>query len=160
MNNFIEESNVTPVTLSLELEAAVIEHKLEQDEDIYVTESGFFPCWIRILKSSGYIGFTTYILFRQSSTRLDRLELANRLNKRNYMTTNHVDGNKLIIDHVLCYKSGILKETFIRGLRQYSSAICNSISEIDTDYKVLMPLGANEPEDATNDETDKPSAVE
>ena len=160
MSNLIEESNVTPVTLSLELEAAVLEHKLEDDEGIYVTESGFFPCWIRVLKNSGYVGFTTYILFRQSSTRSDRLELANRFNKRNYMTTNHVDGNKLIIDHVLCYKSGILKETFIRGLRQYSSAICNSISEIDPEYKVLMPLGASKPDDITNDEADKPSAVE
>ena len=160
MSILIEEKDVTPVTLSLELEAAVLEHKLEDDEGIYVTESGFFPCWIRVLKNSGYVGFTTYILFRQSSTRSDRLELANRFNKRNYMTTNHVDGDKLIIDHVLCYKSGILKETFIRGLRQYSSAICNSISEIDPEYKVLMPLGASEPDDITKDEADKPSAVE
>ena len=42
MSNFIDESNVTPITLSLELEAAVIEHKLEDDEGIYVTEDGFF----------------------------------------------------------------------------------------------------------------------
>ena len=156
MNNLIEESNVTPVTLSLELEAAVLEHKLEDDEGIYVTESGFFPCWIRILKNSGYVSFTTYILFRESSTRMDRLELANRFNKINYITTNYVDGDKLTIDHVLCFRSGILKETFIRGLRQYSSAICNSITEIDPNYKVLLPLGTTEPEDATNDEADKP----
>ena len=160
MSNLIEEKDVTSVTLSLELEAAVLEHKLDEDGEIYVTESEFFPCWIKILKNSWYVGFTTYILFRKSSTRLDRLELANHFNKRNYMTTNHVDADKLIIDHVLCYRSGILKETFIRGLRQYSSAICNSISEIDPDYKVLMPLGATEPEDATNDEADKPSTVE
>lgn len=156
MSNLIEEKDVTPVTLSLELETAVLEHKLEEDEAIYVTESGFFPCWIRVLKSSGYVGFTTYILFRQSSTRLDRLELANRFNKRNYMTTNHVDGDKLKIDHVLCYKSGILKETFIRGLRQYSSAICNSISEIDPDYIVLLPLGETESDETTNEQANKP----
>lgn len=156
MSNLIEESNVTPVTLSLELEAAVLEHKLEDDEGIYVTESGFFPCWIRVLKNSGYVGFTTYITFRDSSTRLERLELANRFNKRNYMTTNYVDGDKLIIDHVLCYRNGILKETFIRGLRQYSSAICNSISDIDPDYKVLMPLGENESDETTNEEAGKP----
>ena len=156
MSNLIEEKDVTPVTLSLELEAAVLEHKLEDDEGIYVTESGFFPCWIRILKNSGYVGFTTYIMFRNSSTRLERLELANRFNKRNYMTTNYVDSDKLIIDHVLCYRSGILKETFIRGLRQYSSAICNAISDIDPDYKVLMPLGENESDHATNKEAGKP----
>lgn len=156
MSNLIEEKDVTSVTLSLELEVAVLEHKLEQDEAIYVTESGFFPCWIRVLKSSGYVGFTTYIMFRDSSTCLQRLELANRFNKRSYITTNHVDDDKLIIDHVLCYRSGILKETFIRGLRQYSSAICNAISEIDPDYKVLLPLGETESDETTNEQADKP----
>ena len=156
MSNLIEEKDVTSVTLSLELEVAVLEHKLEQDEAIYVTESGFFPCWIRVLKSSGYVGFTTYIMFRDSSTCLQRLELANRFNKRSYITTNHVDDDKLIIDHVLCYRSGILKETFIRGLRQYSSAICNAISKIDPDYKVLLPLGETESDETTNEQADKP----
>ncbi|NDP63454.1 YbjN domain-containing protein [Polaromonas sp.] len=156
MCNLIEEKDVTPVTLSLELETAVIEHKLEQDEDIYVTEGGVFPCWIKVIKNSGYIGFTSYIMFRKTSSYLDRLELANRFNKRNYMTTNHVDGDKLMIDHVLCYKSGILKETFIRGLRQYSSAICNSITEIDPGYIVLLPLGETESNETTNEQADKP----
>lgn len=44
MSNFIEVKDVTAVTLSLELKTAVIEHRLEKDESIYVTESGFFPC--------------------------------------------------------------------------------------------------------------------
>ena len=151
MSNLIDEKNVTPITLSLELEAAVIEHKLEEDEVIYVTEGGFFPFWIRVLKNSGYVGFSTYIMFRESSTHLERLELANRFNKRNYITTNYVDGDKLIIDHVFCYRSGILKETFIRGCRQYSSAICNSISDIDPDYMVLMPLSEPQQEDAASE---------
>ena len=64
MSNLIEEKDITAVTLSLELEVAVIEHKLEDDQAIYVTENGFFPCWIRVLKNSGYVGFSTYILFR------------------------------------------------------------------------------------------------
>ena len=140
MNRLIEELNVNPVTLSLELEAAVIEHKFDDDGEIYVTEG--FPFWIKILKSSGYVGFTTYIMFRQSSTLLERLELSNRFNKRNYFTTSFVDGEKLIIDHVLCFKSGLLSETFIRGSRQYANAISTSLSEIDSDNKVLLPLGA------------------
>lgn len=156
MSNLIEESNVSAVTLSLELEVAVIEHNLEEDESIYVTEDGFFPFWIKVLRNSGYISFNTYIMFRESSTHLERLELSNQFNRRNYLTTTFVDDEKLRIDHVLCYRSGILKETFIRGCRQYSLAICHSISEIDPDYKVLLPLGESESEDATNDESDKP----
>jgi hypothetical protein len=149
MSILIVEKDVTPITLSLELEAAVIEHKLEEDEGIYVTEG--FPFWVRVLKKSSYVGFTTYVMFRGTSTYLERLDLANRFNKRSYMTTNHVDGDKLIIDHVLCYRSGILKETFIRGCRQYSSAICNAISEVDPDYEVLMPLGETEPKISENE---------
>ena len=156
MSILIAEKDVTPVTLSLELEAAVIEHRLEQDEDIYVTEGGFFPCWIKVIKTSGYVGFTTYIIFRKTCSYLDRLELANHFNRRNYITTSHVDDDKLIIDHVLCYRSGILKETFIRGMRQYSSAICNAISEIDPNYKVLIPLGETESGDVSHDQAGKP----
>ena len=148
MSNLIEAKDVTTVTLSLELEAAVIEHTLEDDEAIYVTESGFFPCWIRVLKNSGYVGFTTYLMFRESSTRLERLELANQFNKRNYVTTAYVNSEKLIIDHVLCYRSGILNETFIRGCRQYCIAIGHSINEIDSEYKVLIPLAADQKEEA------------
>ena len=151
MRDLIEEKDVSPVLLSLELEAAVIEHRLEDDEQIYVTEDGFFPCWIRVLKNSGYVAFTTYTLFRESSTYLERLELSNRFSKRNYMVTSYVDGEKLICDHVLCYRGGILKETFIRACRQYSTAIRQSISEIDPDYKVLLPLGTTQQEKAENE---------
>ena len=146
MSNLLEEINVTPVILSLELESAVIEHRLEDDEGIYVTEDGFFPFWIRVLKNSGYVGFTTYMVFRNSSTRLDRLELANSFNKRNYMTSSYVSDDRLIIDHVLCFRSGLLKETFIRGCRHYSSAIVSSIKQFDSESNILVPLGKTEPQ--------------
>ena len=154
MSNLIEESNVTPVTLSLELETAVIEHKLEDDEGIYVTEDGFFPFWIRVLNSSGFVGFTTYIVFRKSTTRLERLELANSFNKRNYLTSSFVNDEKLTIDHVLNFRNGLLKETFIRGCRQYSSAIESSIKKIDPTFKVLVPLGETEIDTRISSEID------
>ena len=155
MSNLIEESNVTPVTLSLELESAVIEHKLEDDEGIYVTEDGFFPFWIRVLNSSGFVGFTTYIVFRKSSTRHERLELANSFNKRNYMTSSFVNDDKLTIDHVLNFRSGLLKESFIRGCRQYSSTVESSIKQLDPHYNLLMPLGEVELDTRISGEIDR-----
>ena len=150
MSNLIEETNVTPVTLSLELETSVISHELQDDEGIYVIEDGFFPFWIRILKNCGFVGFNTHISFRESATYLEKLELSNRFNKMNYMLTTYVNDEKLIIDHVLCYRSGLLKETFIRGCRQYSHAISHSIFEIDPEYLVLKPLGESESNNTTS----------
>ena len=151
MTVLLEEENVTAVKLSLELERAVIQHELQEDGGLYITEDSWFPCWVRILKNSGFVGFTTYITFRKSSTHLQRLELANLFNKKNYLTTAFVDGEKLIIDHVLGYRGGMLTETFIRGCRQYSASIGRSLSDFDPDYQVLLPLGETESEDAESE---------
>ena len=151
MTVLIEEASVTAVNLSLYLEEAVIQHELQEDEGIYVTEDRFFPCWIRVLKKSGFIGFSTYAVFRNSSARIERLEFANQINSKNFMTTAYVDSEKLIMDHVLNYRDGMLKETFIRGCRQYSGSIEKSISEPDPDYKVLRRLNETEPEDVENE---------
>ena len=62
------------------------------------------------------------------------------------MTSTYVNDDQLIIDHVLCFRSGLLKETFIRGCRHYSSAIISSIKQIDPETKILVPLGETEPE--------------
>lgn len=151
MSNLIEESDVTPVNLSLHLELAVIEHKLEDDHGIYVTEDNFFPFWIRVLKNFGFVGLTTYIIFRKSSTHLQRLELANKFNCKNWIGTAYVDDDRLKIDHVLSYRDGLLTENFIRICRQYTGAIRESLAAFDPDYKILRPLGETEPEDAENE---------
>ena len=152
MSNLIEEKDVTPVNLSLYLERAVIEHKLQDDHGIYVTEDGWFPFWIRVLEKRGFVGLTTYILFRNSSTHLQRLKLANKFNRRNWMGTAYLgDDNKLKIDHSLSFRDGMLTETFVRACRQYSGAIRESIPAFDPDYEMLLPLGETESEDAENE---------
>lgn len=162
MNRLIEEIDVSIVNLSLELELAVIEHCLQEDRKLYVIEQNFFPFWIQILKTPCFVGFTTYLMFRENTTLLQRLELANQFNQDTYMSSAHVEKDMLKIEHVLTYKNGILSETFIRGCRQYSGGISLFISEYDPCYKVLTRLteSPTQPDDITNDEADKPSAVE
>lgn len=156
MNRLIEEINVTAVNLSLELERAVIEHKLQEDEGIYVTEDGWFPFWIRILKSNGFIGFTTYLMLRKNSTTLQRLELANQFNSDTYMSSAYVVEDMLKIDHVLSYRNGMLSETLIRACRQYSGGIGLFITEHDPNYQVLMRLTEAETDVVVNEVGDKP----
>ena len=140
MNELIEESDVTAVTLSLHLERAVVNHELQEDEGIYVTEDNWFPFWIRILKQPGLIGFVTYINFRKSSTRLQRLELANAFSCETYMSTAFVENDVLKMTHAISYRNGLLTETLIRACRQYSGGICLAIDEFDPEYKILMRL--------------------
>ena len=160
MNRLIEETDVSIVNLSLELERAVIEHRLQEDEKLYVIEQNFFPFWVQILKTPCFVSFTTYLMFRENTTLLQRLELTNQFNQDTYMSSAHVVQNMLRIEHVLTYKNGILSETFIRGCRQYSGGISLFISEYDPDYKLLMQLteSATQPDDFTNEEVNNPEA--
>lgn len=140
MSNFIEESNVSIIALSLHLERAVVKHELQDDAGIYVTEDNWFPFWIRILKQPGLIGFVTYINFRKSSTRIQRLELANQFNCESYMVTAFINDDILKMTHTISYRDGLLNETLIRVCRQFSRDIGFAIAEFDPEYKILMRL--------------------
>ncbi|WP_041376832.1 YbjN domain-containing protein [Polaromonas naphthalenivorans] len=151
MSDFIPESDVTPVTLSLHLERAVVQHRLEDDEAIYVTEDDWIPFWIRILKKPGFVGFVTYFNFRKSSTSLQRLELANEFNRETYMSSAFVKDDILKITHVISYRDGLLTETLIRACRQFSGGISLAIDEFDPEYKILMRLMKTEPESESSE---------
>ena len=141
MINLIEENDVTYVTLSLELERASIMYETrEEGQSLYVTEDNFFPFWIRIRKNSGLIGLGTYLKFRSSATELQKLTLANEFNRCAFGITAYKDGDQLKIDHVLNYRSGILRESFIKVSRNFSSVITKSICDHDPSYDLLMPL--------------------
>lgn len=150
MNRLIEEIDVTIVNLSLELERAVIEHRLQEDEKLYVIEDNFFPFWLQILKTPSFVGFTTYLMFRKNSTLVQRLELVNRFNQDTYMSSAYVVEDMLRIEHVLTFKNGILSETLIRGCRQFSGGIGLFISEYDPNYQILMRLTESKCEGAKN----------
>ena len=67
MSMLIEEKDVTAVNLAVELERAVVQHVLSEDGSIYVTEDGWFPFWIRIQESAGYVTFKTHTNFKRST---------------------------------------------------------------------------------------------
>lgn len=150
MNNFIEEKDVTTINLAVDLERAVIEHSLDEDNSIYVSEDGWYPFWISVLESAGFVSLKTHCNFKKSTSHLQRLELCNELNKNNYLFTAYVMEDRLMFDYVLNFRDGLLRETFIRTCRQFSSRIERGLNKVDADNDFVLLPGTSEPEDESS----------
>ena len=151
MSMLIEEKEVTAVNLAVELERAVIQHVLDDDESIYVTEDGLFPFWVRIHKGSGFVSFKTHTNFRKSTTHVQRLELCNELNMKNFMITAYTQDDRLFLDYVLIYRDGLLRETFIRGCRQFARIVEKGLEQVDPENNFVLPPGNTELQDETGE---------
>ena len=147
MSIVIEESDVSAISIALELERAVISHTLNDDERIYVTEDDWYPFWINLHKKAGLILFTTYTYFKKAATTAQRMEVCNELNKRSYMLTAYFLDHRLCIDYALSYRDGLLRETLIRSCRLYVKNIGNGLGEIDPDCSLVLRPGQIEPND-------------
>lgn len=147
MSILIEEKDVTAVNLAVELEQAVIGHVLDEDKSIYVTEDGWFPFWIRIQENAGHVTFRTYTKFKKSTSHLQRLELCNELNAKNYLVTSCVKDDQLLFDYILNYRDGLLRETFIRSCRQFARNLEKGLELVDPENDFVLPPGKTEPED-------------
>ncbi len=147
MNMLIEEQDVTAVNLAVELERAVIQHVLDDDGSIYVTEDHWFPFWIRVQKSQGYVAFTTYTQFKKTTPHLQRLELCNALNATSYLVTAYVQDEQLRLDCVLNYRGGLLRENFVRACRQFAASLAKRLERVDPDNDFIWPPGKTEPAD-------------
>lgn len=148
MTILIEEENVTAVNLSLELERAVIQHELQDDEGIYVTEDNWFNFWIRILKRRGYVGLSTHTRFKKSSSHLQKLDFCNKINSQYFMISAYTtDDDTLKLDHVINFRDGMLRETFIRSCRQFSRTLEVAMMELDPKNDLVLRPGEVETED-------------
>ena len=147
MSTLIEEKDVSAVNLAVELERAVIQHVLQDDESIYVTEDGWFPFWIRVQENNGYLTFKTYTRFKRAASHLQRLELCNEFNASNYVVTSYVQGDTLYFDCIVNFRDGVLRETFIRTCRQFSKNIEKGLSQVNVDDTFVLRPGKTEPED-------------
>lgn len=123
MHLFIEQDKVSLVTLSLELEQATMEHTLEDNERIYVSENGMFPFWIRVYPRWQLISFRTYLRPEPSFAQADRYIFCNRLNGELLFPALHVYEDRLYADHAISYRDGLICSQFIRMCRAYVTAV-------------------------------------
>ena len=147
MSTLIEEKDVTAVHLAVELEQAVIQHVLDEDQSIYVTEDGWFPFWIRVQNHNGYVTLKTHTNFKRATSHVQRLELCNELNAFNFLVTSYVSGDTLYFDCIVNYRDGLLRETFIRTCRQFTRTIEKGLAQVDADNTFVLPPGKTEPEE-------------
>ena len=151
MSNLIEEKDMTTVTLSLQFEKAFIEHRLQDNESIYVTEDCFYPFWVKVLNNRHFVGLSTHTLFRKKTTQFQRLEFCNRINYQYFMVTSYMtNDDRLKFDYVMNFRDGLLDSTFIRGCREFSQTIEAALRDLDPDNEVVLRPGHSEKEDAEN----------
>lgn len=144
MCTVIDDKNVSAITLSLELEQAVINHQVRDDYELYVTEAGWFPFWIYVSKGNGQIILKTYTCFRKIITAYQRLEFANEVNSKLALICAYVDKQTLRFDHCLLYRDGLTRESFIRACRMFNESLNKAINELDPDKSLLLAPGERE----------------
>ena len=137
--NFIEENDVTLATLSCELERAVMQYET-REKSLYVNESGMFPFWIHVNDNGDLVGLETYLGFRDTASELDQLKLSNEFNRYAFGITAYAAENKLKIDHIINFRGGLLRETFVRVCRNFALTVHNSIRDHDPNYEILLRL--------------------
>ena len=147
MSMLMEEQDVTPVNLAVELERAVIGHVLDEDGSIYVKEDGMFPFWIRLHKGSRLVSFKTHTCFKKAASAVQRLEICNEINAQNFLVTAYVRDGRLLLDHAILYRDGLLRETFVRGCRQFAKAVEKSIEQVDPEGSFILSPGETEAQD-------------
>lgn len=141
MYTVIDERNVTSIILSLELEQAVVRHEVGNDQEIYVTEAGWFPFWIYVSEGNGQVVLKTYTSFRNNISRLQQLEFANKVNSKLTLICAYVDKHNLRFDHSLLYRDGLTRESFIRACRMFNESLNKMRLELDPDQSILLAPG-------------------
>ena len=144
MSMLIEEADVTAVNLAVELERAVIQHVLQEDQSIYVTEDGMFPFWIKLNQEIALVSLRTHTDFRSSVSAMQRLEICNELNMNNYLITAYTQNDRLYMEYVLNYRDGLLRETFIRCCRQFANSVEKGLAQVDCDNEFVLAPGQTE----------------
>jgi hypothetical protein len=148
MCTVIIEKSVTPISLSLELEQAVVRHQVRDAQELYVTEAGWFPFWIHVSEGNGQVVLKTYTCFRAKIGTLQRLEFANEVNSKLALLCAYVDKQTLHFDHSLLYRDGLTRESFIRACRMFNESLNKARFELDPDQSILLAPGEREdPED-------------
>ena len=140
MFNFIEEWEITPARLSVELERAVIQHKTQDDGTLYVDEDSYFPFWISIHPAFGLVGLRSHIYLRDSIETEKILTLVNSINCVNYSLCCYYEHKRVNFDCMLGIRDGMLANNLIRSARNFSATINDAIRKNDPNYETLKPI--------------------
>ena len=60
------------------------------------------------------------------------------------MLTVSVRENKMVFDHALSFRDGLLRENLIRSMRMFSTNIIKGLSRFDPDHTIALLPGTEE----------------
>lgn len=115
----ISETDINLVNLSLILEAACVEHRIEEEERIYVTEDGIFPLWIRIFEKAHFLALSTYITAPEDKTDMELMTFCNEVNQSYLVPSVYVKEQKIWCFQPVYIKEELKKSHFLRLVRYF-----------------------------------------
>ena len=117
----IAEDEVTIARLSGLLEAAFIDHTIDDDGDIYVTDGVDFPLWVQIETDRKLLDlFTCYSVDDQQAA--DWVNRVNDMNCKIIVPQFCYRGDAVWANYWMTYDGGLSVRQFVKMLRAFSGA--------------------------------------
>ncbi len=127
-SELIDEKDVSIVNLSLLLEQSIIQHEIQNEERIYITEPGIFAHWIRIFKDPCIIALSTYFTLPDGMSGIEKLEFCNRINAEYLVPSAYTKGDRVWLFNPIYFKSGLIKSHVVRQIRYFASG-CEKVRQ-------------------------------
>ena len=122
----IPEHEVTIASLLAVLEAAYIDHDLDEDGAIYVRDGIDFPLWIRLMPEQKLLLVTFFPVDDQPD--VDWTARANELNCRIEVPQFCYARDAVWASYWMTYAGGLNLRQFIKMMRRFSSAVQTAIT--------------------------------
>ncbi|MFC7460605.1 YbjN domain-containing protein [Hydrogenophaga defluvii] len=120
-SELIEEQDISIVNLSLLLEQSVIQHTIQEEDKIYVTEPGVFAHWIRIFREPCIIALSTYFTLPEGMNDVEKLEFCNKINAEYLVPSAYTKDDRVWLFNPIYFKSGLIKSHLVRQIRYFAS---------------------------------------
>ena len=132
--SIIPEDEVTISRLSGVLESAFMEHEIDDDGQIYVSDGTEFPLWIDVLKDPELLNFFTYWSVEKQRD-ADWVARANELNSHIMLPQFSYCRNSILGAYWMTYSGGLNVRQFVKMLRCFSSAFVAGLSSYREDNR-------------------------
>ncbi len=125
--SIIPEEEVTVPRLSSVLDAAFIDHEIDDDGHMYVNDGVEFPLWIEVLDKRELLSFFTHWSVRDQPE-ADWLSRVNELNSSIMLPQFSYCRNSIWGAYWMTYAGGLNVRQFVKMLRNFSGAFVAGIS--------------------------------
>lgn len=116
----ITEGEVTIARLSDLLDTVFIDHDIDDEGDIYITDGVDFPVWVQIDGARKYLVLFTYC--RVDEPTANWLARVNEMNSKVMLSQFYYCKNAILGSHWITYDGSLNVRQFVKLLRRFSGA--------------------------------------